>query len=68
MCVGSFSYPAFNGHAPYCRLWPSVLCNLFPHSLTNGTILGGGGVPEQKMGFLFFFYFFVVKIFFFKKN
>jgi hypothetical protein len=43
VCVCSLRYPACNARAPYCRLWPVRLYNIFPHYLINGTILGGGG-------------------------
>jgi len=38
VCVCSLKYPDCNRHAPYCRLWPAQLCNIFPHCLINGTI------------------------------
>jgi len=38
-CICSLSYPACNAHAPYCHLWPAPLYSIFPHYLTNGTIL-----------------------------
>ena len=38
--VCGLSYPAYNGHAPYCHLWSVRLRNIFPHYLTNGTIFG----------------------------
>jgi hypothetical protein len=54
VCVCSFSYPACNAHAPYCRLWPAALCNIFPHSLTNYIILGGKKrLPNIKCVFWF---------------
>jgi len=28
--VCSFSYPACKAHAPYCRLWPARVYNIFP--------------------------------------
>ena len=28
-CVCSLRYPACIGHAPYCRLWPAPLYNIF---------------------------------------
>ena len=37
-CICSLRYPARNAHAPYCRLWPAPLQNIFPHYLINGTI------------------------------
>ena len=39
MCVCNLRYPACNTHAPYCHLWSDPLYNIFPHYLTNGTIL-----------------------------
>ena len=39
-CVCSISYPACKAHAPYCRLWPVRLYQIFPHCLINGTIFG----------------------------
>ena len=38
VCVCSPTYPSCNAHAPYCRLWPARLYNIFPHYLINGTI------------------------------
>ena len=40
VCVFSLTYPACNEHAPYFHLWPARLCDIFPHYLTSGTILG----------------------------
>ena len=37
--VCSLRYPECNAHAPYCHLWPVWLYNIFPHYLTNGTIV-----------------------------
>jgi hypothetical protein len=34
----SLSYPACNAHAPYRRLWPVRLYNIFKHYLIKGTI------------------------------
>jgi hypothetical protein len=39
VCVCSLRYPACNAHVPYCNLCPAQLYNIFPHYLTNGTIL-----------------------------
>jgi hypothetical protein len=39
VCVCSLRYPAWNAHAPYCHLWPALLCNIFPHYLRNCMIL-----------------------------
>ena len=36
--VSSLRYPASNAHAPYCHLWPALLCDIFPHYLVNGLI------------------------------
>ena len=36
--VCSFSYPAFNAHASYCRLWPAQLYFIFPHNLISAKI------------------------------
>jgi len=36
VCVCSLRYPACSAHAPYCRLWPAPLYNIFPHYLING--------------------------------
>ena len=33
-----YKYPARNGHAPSCHLWPTPLYNIFPRDLINGTI------------------------------
>jgi len=38
VCVCSLTYQACNAHTPYCRLWPLLLCSIFPHYLINGTI------------------------------
>ena len=38
VCVCSLSYSACNVHAPYCRLWPAPLYNIFPHHPINGII------------------------------
>jgi hypothetical protein len=38
VCIYSLMYPACNAHAPYCHVWPTVIHNIFPHYLTNGTI------------------------------
>ena len=35
-CVCNLSYSACNAHAPYCRLWPALLCSIFPHYLIKG--------------------------------
>jgi hypothetical protein len=34
----SVIYLAYNGHAPYCHLWPVRLYHVFPHCLLNSTI------------------------------
>ena len=39
VCVGSLRYLECKAHAPYFKLWPLRLYNIFPHYLTNGTIL-----------------------------
>jgi len=39
VCVCSLRYQACNAHAP-CHLRPAPLYNIFPHYLTNGTVLG----------------------------
>ena len=38
VCICSVRYPARNAHAPYCHLWPTPDCNVFPHCFINGTI------------------------------
>jgi hypothetical protein len=38
VCVCSLRYPACNVPAPYCRLYPDPLYNIFPHFLINSTI------------------------------
>jgi hypothetical protein len=48
LCVCSLRYPAYNAHAPYCRLWPAWLYYIFPLYLINGTILDKK-VIEYKM-------------------
>ena len=30
VCICSLRYPAPNAHAPYYRLWPAPLYNIFP--------------------------------------
>ena len=35
----SLRYPAYNAHAPYCRLWPAPLYNIFTPYIVNGTFL-----------------------------
>ena len=35
VCVCILSYPACNANAPYCRLWPNPLYNIFLHYLRN---------------------------------
>ena len=54
MCVCSLSYRACNAHAPYCHLWPAPLYNVFPHYLTNGTILEKNKLLNIKCVFWFF--------------
>ena len=39
-CVCGLRYPACTAHVPNCHLLPVPLYNIFPHYLTNGTILG----------------------------
>jgi hypothetical protein len=44
VCTWSLGYPAGNGHAPYCHLWPVPLYSIFfPNFLINSTIF------EEKM-------------------
>jgi hypothetical protein len=38
VCVCSLSYPACNGRAPYCHMWPAPFYKISPHYLINGTI------------------------------
>ena len=38
VCICSLRYPALNGHAPDCHLWPVRLYNIFPYYLIHGTI------------------------------
>ena len=53
MCVCSLRYPAWNGHAPYCHLWPFLLfCNL-THYLINGTIFEEKKLLSTKCFFWF---------------
>ena len=52
-CVCSLRYPACNAHAPYCRLWPAWLYNIFQQFLINGTIFGGKKVTNLKCIFIF---------------
>jgi hypothetical protein len=37
VCIYTVRYPACNVNAPYCHLWPTMLCNIYPHYLINGT-------------------------------
>jgi len=53
VCFCNLRYPARNAHAPYCHLCPAPLYHIFPHYLTNGTILGEK-VAEHKMCVLIF--------------
>ena len=53
MCVTSLTYPACNGHAPYCHLWPDWLYHIFPHYVINGTILGKKVIEIKKCVFDF---------------
>ena len=49
VCVCSISYPVCNAHAPYCRMWPVRLYNIFSrYIMKKGTIFGGGGLFENK--------------------
>jgi hypothetical protein len=48
-CEYSLSYPARNKHAPYCRLRPATLHNIFPHYLIKGTIFEKKKVTEHKI-------------------
>jgi hypothetical protein len=32
----SLGYLACNAHAPYCHVWPTPLCGIFPRYLVNG--------------------------------
>jgi hypothetical protein len=70
VCVCSFRYSAWNAHAPYCALWPVRLYSIFPHYVTNDTIIGGGGGGNIKheMYALIFSTTFVWHIFHSKKN
>ena len=36
--VFSLRYPVCKAHVPYCHLWSTRLCSIFPHYLINGTI------------------------------
>ena len=44
----SFSHPARNAHAPWCHVWPALLCNIFSH-VSYVTIFGKIKVIEHKM-------------------
>ena len=55
VCVYRLGYPSFNERAPYCRLWPVRLCNIFPPCLINGTIFE----KKKVFGVMCFFYFFL---------
>jgi len=39
VCIFSLRYPACNALSPYFHMWPAPIYNIFPHFLTNGTIL-----------------------------
>jgi hypothetical protein len=53
-CVCSLSYPAFNGHAPYCLLWSTWLYDIFPYYLIKGTIFEKKKLLYIKCMFAFF--------------
>jgi hypothetical protein len=38
--ISILSYPAYNTHVPYYRMWPLRLYHIFPHYLINGPIFG----------------------------
>ena len=48
LCVCSLGYPTCKAHAPYCRLWPAQLYNIFPHYLVNGAIFEGKKLLKMK--------------------
>ena len=52
--VCGLSYPACKAQAPYSLLWFLFVYHIFPHSLKNGSIFGGGGGMEGEKRFLVF--------------
>jgi len=40
VCFCSLGFPACDGHAPHCHLWPVPLYHILPRYLINGTIFG----------------------------
>jgi hypothetical protein len=50
-------YTRCNAHAPYCRLWPVRLYNIFPHYLINGTFFGKKSHGTEKVCFDFLYNF-----------
>ena len=67
VCVCSFRYPAWNAHAPYCHLWHTRFCNIFPYYLTNSTIFEKKKLLNIKF-VLIFSTKFIWNIYYFKKN
>ena len=51
--VSRLSYPACNAHSPYCHLWPSRLCNNFPHYLKNSKFFEKEKVSNTKCVLIF---------------
>ena len=50
MYIYILSYPAYNAHVLYCRMWPVRLYHIFPHSVINGQIFGKN-VMETRFRF-----------------
>ena len=42
-------YPACNGHALYCHLWPAPLNNIFPHYLKKARFSKKKYATESEM-------------------
>ena len=55
MCVCGLRYHACNARAPYCRLWPAWLYNIFPHCLINGTIFEKKKYIDYTVKYVFWF-------------
>jgi len=53
VCICTLRYAATKAHAPYCRLWPTTLYNIFPNFLINGTIFEKKKVTDHEMCFHF---------------
>ena len=54
VCFCSLSYPACNGHEPFCNPWPAPLYHISPNYLINDKIFEKKGVFEHKRRVLIF--------------